>query len=137
MENPLDQIIASAKANPRHIVMAEGEDPRIISGSRKAMESGVARITLVGDPAVISKHAEYIDDIAIIDPRNSSLTEEFGKRFFELRKHKGIDESEAKKAVLDPLVFAAMLVRENHADGTVAGAINTTAATVRAALRLP
>lgn len=136
MENPLDRIIVSAKAKPRHIVMAEGKDSRIISGSRKAVENGVARVTLVGDPKIISKNAEYSDAMEIVDPNNSELTEEFGKRFFELRKHKGINEELAQKAVLDPLVFAAMLVRENHADGTVAGAINTTAATVRAALQV-
>lgn len=136
MENPLDRIIASAKTNPRHIVMAEGEDLRIISGSRKAVENGVAKITLVGNPDSISKNAEYSDVMEVIDPNSSNLTEEFGTRFFELRKHKGIDEEMAQNAVLDPLVFAAMLVRENHADGTVAGAINTTASTVRAALQV-
>lgn len=136
MENPLDRIIASAKAKPRHIVMAEGKDLRIIAGSRKAVEDGVARITLVGDPKTISEHAEYSAVMDIVDPGTSELTKEFGKRFFELRKHKGIDEADAQKAVLDPLVFAAMMVRENHADGTVAGAINTTANTVRAALQV-
>ncbi|MFK8032777.1 MAG: phosphate acetyltransferase [Hyphomicrobiales bacterium] len=136
MENPLDRIIASAKTNPRHIVMAEGEDLRIISGSRKAVENGVAKITLVGNPDSISKNAEYSDVMEVVDPNSSNLTEEFGTRFFELRKHKGIDEEMAQNAVLDPLVFAAMLVRENHADGTVAGAINTTASTVRAALQV-
>lgn len=136
MENPLDRIIASAKAKPRHIVMAEGIDPRINAGSRKAVENGVARVTLVGAPKSITKNADYSEILEIIDPQDSELTEHFGKRFFELRKHKGIDEQTAQKAVLNPLVFAAMMVRENHADGTVAGAISTTADTVRAALQV-
>lgn len=136
MENPLDRIIASAKEKPRHIVMAEGKDQRIISGSRKAVENGVARVTLVGDPKTISKNAEYSEIMKIANPHDSEHTVQFGKRFFELRKHKGIDEEAAQKTVLNPLVFAAMMVRGNHADGTVAGAISTTADTVRAAFQV-
>lgn len=136
MENPLDRIIASAKENPRHIVMAEGIDPRINAGSQQAVEGGVAKVTLVGDPKVISKMPEYSEVMEIANPDDSELTAAFGKQFFELRKHKGITEDDAQKAVLNPLVFAAMMVREGHADGTVAGAINTTANTVRAALQV-
>ncbi|MEP0520578.1 MAG: phosphate acetyltransferase [Hyphomicrobiales bacterium] len=136
MENPLDRIIASAKENPRHIVMAEGIDPRINAGSQQAVESGVAKVTLVGDPKVITKMPEYSEVMEIANPDDSELTAAFGKQFFELRKHKGITEDDAQKAVLNPLVFAAMMVREGDADGTVAGAINTTANTVRAALQV-
>ena len=42
----------------------------------------------------------------------------------------------AEKQAPDPLVFAAMLVRNDHADGTVGGAVATTSDTVRAALQV-
>ncbi|MBK7599670.1 MAG: hypothetical protein IPJ07_14585 [Acidobacteria bacterium] len=41
---------------------------------------------------------------------------------------------ECLKQILDPLYFANMMVRNGKTDGTVAGATNTTAHTVRAAL---
>ena len=41
---------------------------------------------------------------------------------------------EARIAVRDPLYYGNLLVREGTADGSVAGATNTTAHTVRAAL---
>ena len=64
------------------------------------------------------------------------LTQGFAETYYNLRKHKGISEEEAARAAQDPLIFAAMMVREGHADGTVGGAVHTSAATVRAALQV-
>jgi phosphate acetyltransferase len=47
--NPLDDIIAAAKAEPSRIVLAEGEDLRIIDGAVRAVNDGIARVTLVGN----------------------------------------------------------------------------------------
>ena len=48
---------------------------------------------------------------------------------------KGITKDEARKKVLNPLYFANSMVMSGDADGSVAGAVNTTGETVRAALR--
>ena len=57
------------------------------------------------------------------------------KLYHELRRAKGMTLEEAEQAVKDPLYFGNLLVREGKADGSVAGATNTTAHTVAAALR--
>ena len=54
--------------------------------------------------------------------------------YHELRRAKGVTLEEAEQAVKDPLYFGNLLVREGKADGSVAGATNTTAHTVAAAL---
>ncbi|MDT5293302.1 MAG: phosphate acetyltransferase, partial [Acidobacteriota bacterium] len=51
------------------------------------------------------------------------------------RRSKGLMPDEARIAVQDPLYYGNLLVREGKADGSVAGATNTTAHTVRAALQ--
>jgi len=128
----LDQIVERAKAAKRHIVLAEGEDPRIIEAAVRAVRDGLARVTLVG-------RADHIDlggvEIAVIDPATSDLTDGLAAAYFELRKTKGVDEAGAAEALRDPLVFAAMMVREGHGDGTIAGAVATTADTIRAAIQ--
>ena len=43
---------------------------------------------------------------------------------------------DAKKTVMDPLFFACMMIKMGDADGMVAGAINTTANTLRPALQI-
>jgi phosphate acetyltransferase len=53
-----------------------------------------------------------------------------------LRRAKGMTSDEAARAMQDPLYFGNMMVREGRADGSVAGATNTTAHTVRSALHV-
>ena len=136
----LDDLVAAARANPQRIVLAEGEDPRIVEGAVRAVRDGVARVTLIGPPdrvrALLGGHGADPDSFTIIDPAQTPLTEPFAAEYHVLRRHKGVDAQAAREAVLDPLVFSALMVRLGHADGTVAGAVATTADTVRAALQI-
>ncbi len=130
-----------AAARPAHIVLSEGHDPRVVAGAVSAVRAGIARITLVGTTDEV--HRQLADTgasvgpmIAVEDPQTSPLTDEFAQTYFDLRKHKGVSEDIAAIQARDPLVFAAMMVRNGHADGTVGGAVATTSDTVRAALQI-
>ncbi|MEM8541613.1 MAG: phosphate acyltransferase, partial [Pseudomonadota bacterium] len=48
MIDPLQSIYAKAKQTKRHIVLAEGMDPRIIDGAADAINQNLASITLLG-----------------------------------------------------------------------------------------
>ena len=54
----------------------------------------------------------------------------------EIRKKKGITEEDARKAMLQPLYFGAMMVRQDLADASVAGSVNTTGDVLRAAIQV-
>lgn len=137
----LSALTERAAARPAHIVMSEGHDPRIVAGAIAAVQAGTARITLVGprdDVAaqLVAAGAPNHPNIAIEDPATSSLSAGLATVFYELRKHKGVTPEIAETQVQNPLVFAALMVREGHADGTVGGAVATTSDTVRAALQV-
>lgn len=137
----LHELRARAASRPAHIVMSEGHDPRIVAGSVDAARAGIARITLVGPEADVKARLAEVGDtdtlpITIEDPATSALTASLADAFFEHRKHKGISVEAAQAATADPLVFAALMVRQGHADGTVGGAVATTSDTVRAALQV-
>lgn len=137
----LQELRTRAAARPAHIVMSEGHDPRIVAGALDAVTAGFAQVTLVGPHADVTAQlaqagAADTPQISIQDPASSALTGEFAEAFYELRKHKGMSVEGAASAVLNPLVFAAMMVRQGHADGTVGGAVATTSDTVRAALQV-
>jgi len=137
---PLEEIIRDAKADPRHIVMAEGEDSRIVDGSLCAARDGLAKITLLGNEAKVRAEIERqgfsADTVTILDPSKSDLLPEFTSAYHDLRKHKGVDENAARDAMCDPIGFAAMMIRLGHGEGTIAGAITTTGDTVRAAFQI-
>lgn len=136
---PLDHILEAAKAAPRRIVLAEGEDPRIVEGALRAAREGLAEIILVGNRAMVEARLEEAGAapglIRIEDPAASALTARLASAYHALRAGKGVDATAAAEALRSPLVFAAMMVREGEADGTVGGAVATTADTVRAALQ--
>ena len=136
----LDDIVAAARAAPQRIVLAEGEDQRVIEGAIRASREGVARITLLGDADRIESqlrhHGAGIAEFSVVNPGDTPMRGGFAAEYHVLRRHKGMAIEAARDAVLDPLVFAALMVRLGHADGTIAGAVATTAATVRAALQI-
>lgn len=137
----LDNIQARAAAHPAHIVLSEGHDPRIVAAAIRATQIGLATVSLVGETQVIeaelsAQGAAASDTLRIADPATSSQTAPFADAFHELRKHKGVTPEKADALVRDPLVFAAMMVRQGQADGTVGGAVATTSDTVRAALQV-
>lgn len=137
---PLDRIIETARKAPRHIVLAEGEDARVVAAAVRARAEGLAEITLVGRHGIVAErlrdHGGNAHAFRIEDPATSALTERFASRYHQLRQSKGVDRQAAEEAVREDLVFAAMMVREDEADGTIGGAVATTADTVRTALQI-
>lgn len=136
---PLERIVEAAKRAHKRIVLSEGEDPRIAAAAVRAVNDGIADIVLVGARAQVEAQlAACGADPArfrIEDPETSALTQPLAASWHELRKDKGVDAQAALQALRSPLLFAAMMVREGEADGTVGGAVATTADTVRAALQ--
>ncbi|MDA7966346.1 phosphate acetyltransferase [Ruegeria sp.] len=138
---PLRAILGAASSSDKIIALSEGDDPRVVDGALRARAQGVARIILVGDRDKVSallaeQGGADVDGIDIHDPSNSPHAEAFAASLYELRKHKGMTPEKAQQQVRNRLNYAAMLVREGLADGTVGGAVETTSDTVRAALQI-
>ena len=137
---PLDNIIRAAVSDPRRIVMAEGEDPRIVEGALRATAEGMANISLIGARQEVLARIEALGGdasrLTIVDPADFAGIDELATAFHELRRHKGVDAEAARDAMRQPLMLAAMMVRQDMAEGTIGGAVATTADTVRAALQV-
>jgi len=131
-------LLREAASDPKHIVLAEGEDERILDAAVLAASHGVAKITLLGREAVIKERLRQHRgaEIAVIEPENHHHLQDYIAAYRKLRGARLKSDREAVTAIRDPLGFAAMMVRQGDADGTVAGAVATTADTIRAALRI-
>src|SRR5436305_9235628 len=134
----LERIRQRAAADPRHTVLPEGEDPRTLAAASIVVRDRVARVTVLGDEEKVRAAAREanadLGGVAVLDHRRAPDFERVAALYHELRRAKGLMPDEARIAVRDPLYYGNLLVREGHADGSVAGATNTTAHTVRAAL---
>ncbi|MDX1540065.1 MAG: phosphate acetyltransferase [Geminicoccaceae bacterium] len=137
---PFDDLVERAQAAPRHIVLAEGEDPRVLEGAARAVQAGMARITLLGRTDRIRELVRQRDlqpvPFEMIDPAASPRLDDYADELHRLRQHKGMDLEAARRTLETPLYYAAMMVRLGEADGSVAGAVATTADTVRAAIQV-
>jgi phosphate acetyltransferase len=131
-----------AKSDLKHIVLPEGEDPRILQAAQRVVESSIAEITLLGNEIqiknAVKQHGLQIDLEAfkIIEPNNSDLSSLFINELVELRGHKGVTESIARDLVCDVSYFGTMMVHSGLADGMVSGAVHTTQHTIRPALQI-
>jgi phosphate acetyltransferase len=135
----LQKLRQRAAAEQQHIVLPEGEDLRTVQAAATCAVEGIAKITLLGNEekirALAAEAGANLNGVTMIDHRRSSDFGKYATLYHQLRRSKGITLEEAEQTVKDPLYFGNIMVREGKADGSVAGATNTTAHTVAAALR--
>ena len=126
----LEQLRRRAVERPRRIVFPESTDPRVVQAANQFQSAGLGQAVMIqpADPSLIHP------DIEQISLSDSVYRERVIDQLIENRKHRGMDLSRAKAAILDPLLFAALLVRIGHVDGSVAGSVATTASVIRAGL---
>ncbi|MDR3185756.1 MAG: phosphate acetyltransferase [Christensenellaceae bacterium] len=141
MSKFMDATIASAKILYKHIVLPEGEEPRVIAAAFATVKEHIAKITLLGDKTKISETAKSLgitnlSGIEIVDPSSSIKRNAYSKLLYDLRKDKGVSEEEAKSLTLNPLYYGCLMIKSGDADGMVAGSINSTGDVLRPALQI-
>ena len=135
----LQRIRERAAADLQHIILPEGEDIRTVEAAAICARDRIAKITILGDEEKVRSAAAQaganLNGVEILDHRKSPDFAKFATLYHQMRRAKGVTLEEAEQTVKDPLYFGNLMVREGKADGSVAGATNTTAHTVAAALR--
>ncbi len=131
-----------ARQAQKHIVLAEGEDERILKAAEFLVEHGIVKITLLGDQEKINQLISKLglnlseDNVTILTPHEAPEYENYVNTLYELRKHKGINIDVAHDLMNDVSYFGTMMVHMGHADGMVSGAVHTTQHTIRPALQI-
>ena len=134
----MDAIKAKAKADVKHIVLAEGTEPRTVEAAGIIAKEGLAKVTLLGDVDEIKKVAagKSLEGVNLIDPEKQANFDEYVNDFYEMRKKKGMTPEKARETMKNTLYYATMMIKRGAADGMVAGAINSTGNTIRPALQI-
>ena len=136
----MEQIKTKAKTSVKHILLPEGAEERTINAAVMTIQQRIANISLMGREEDIVNAAKKmgicLSGINIVDPLNSPHLEIYTEKYYEMRKMKGITEDQALQTMRDPLYFAAMMVKDNKADGMVAGAVNSTGDVLRPGMQI-
>ena len=135
-----EQIMAKARTKLQTIVFPEGDEPRTIQAAAILQQEHLVRPVLLGDPSVILMSAGRLgadlQDIDIIDPKNSPKAEAYAETLFELRRAKGLSREAAGELAEDSMYYGIMMVHMGDADGLVSGAVHTTGYMLRPALQV-
>ena len=139
-KNFISEIHQKSKQLHKTIVLPDAGDPRALKAARIIVDKDLAVPILIGDEAQIRSKADSeavsLQGVRVVDPMKSERLSDFSHIYFNLRKEKGIQFTEAQEAMKKPLFFGAMMVREGVADGSVAGSLSTTGDVLRAGLQI-
>lgn len=134
----INGIISRAQADRKRIVLTESEDSRIREAAAYLSTEGIADIILLGSEQEIKDASPDLDfsKVTIFDPQTSDKLQSYEDKLVELRQHRGMIAEKAKETMKDKQYYGVMMVKQGDADGMVAGAINSTANTLRPALQI-
>ena len=135
----IGELKKNASKFKKTIILPESHDERVLRAAEKLTKEKIASIITLGDEDRIINDAEKLDvdltGVRIIDQTKSDKLSDFTNIYYNLRKHKGITIEDARNTVQRDLFFAAMMVKENMADGSVAGSASATEDVMRAGIQ--
>ncbi len=120
------RITERAKQNPKHIVFAEADHPKILKAAQVLQDEKIAYPILLGSRTdierLILEHGLDLSECKIIDPREEKeRTEKFAKAYHQKRQRKGITYKDAERVMRDRNAFGAMMVEFGEADALISG----------------
>ncbi|BDC97971.1 NADP-dependent malic enzyme [Persicobacter psychrovividus] len=119
-------VIATAKSQPKRIVMIDGESSKMIQAAFSIMDEAIGTPILLGNEELIRSRIAALQlempEVEIINPmRRNDEREEFGAQLWETRKRKGMTLKQCVKSMRDRSNYAAMMVENGQADVVLGG----------------
>jgi len=129
----------TASTARRRIVLPEGAEPRTLQAAAICQERGIASCVLLARPDEVTAAMTGLgltlpEGVEIVDP--TQVDERYVELLVERRKHKGVTPGMARDQLADTITLGTVMLQAGDVDGLVAGAVHTTAATVRPALQI-
>lgn len=132
----LDHFLQQARANPRTVVLPEGDEPRIVAAARRLCDEGIALPVLLAGHEQARQAAGRagvgLQGVAVCDPQRSDRLGEFARSY--MRGRPRASEKVALRAVQRPLFHGSMMVKEGDAACMVAGVSCPTGRVIEAGL---
>jgi malate dehydrogenase (oxaloacetate-decarboxylating)(NADP+) len=126
-------MFAAAKAEPRRIVYAEGEDERVLRAVQVVVDEGLAKPTLIGRPAVVERRIEQYGlriragvDFELVNPESDPRYREYWEEYHRLTERRGVSVRYAQIEMRRRnTAIGAMAIHRAEADGMLCGTFGT------------
>ena len=115
-----------AKANPKRVVFAEGENLQVLQAVQELTAEHIAYPILVGNTAVIqdkiARNKLTIQNLTIFDPVVEADTiGRYTEHYYEKMQRLGVSKSKAVLKMQDPNYVGLMMLECGDADGFISG----------------
>jgi malate dehydrogenase (oxaloacetate-decarboxylating)(NADP+) len=122
-------LMQAAKADPKRVIYAEGEDERVLRAVQTIVEEGVALPILIGRPEVIGARLERFGlsvrpgrDFALVNPQDDPRYRDYVATYLEQAGRRGVTPDAARTLVrTNSTVIAALAVKRGDADAMLCG----------------
>jgi malate dehydrogenase (oxaloacetate-decarboxylating)(NADP+) len=122
-------LMQAAKADPKRVIYAEGEDERVLRAVQTIVEEGLALPILIGRPEVIGARLERFGlsvrpgrDFALVNPQDDPRYRDYVATYLEQAGRRGVTPDAARTLVrTNSTVIAALAVKRGDADAMLCG----------------
>ncbi|MDB5862744.1 MAG: hypothetical protein JWO70_550 [Betaproteobacteria bacterium] len=122
-------VFTAAKAAPRRIVYAEGEEERVLRAVQVVLDEGIARPILIGRPDIIDQRIDRLGlrlkagrDFEVVDPGNDPRYRDYWSEYHRIAARRGVTPGIAKTEMRRiPTLIGAMLIHMGDADAMLCG----------------
>jgi malate dehydrogenase (oxaloacetate-decarboxylating)(NADP+) len=139
----LHGLVIKAKQNPKAIVFAEGNNPKILRAANEVLHDGIAHPVLLGNvdeiKQLIAENHFDLNSVPIIDPHSkesNDIRNSFAGLIWEKRQRKGITLDEAYELTFNRNYFGIMMVDTGMVDAMISGVTSHYGDVMSPALRL-
>jgi malate dehydrogenase (oxaloacetate-decarboxylating)(NADP+) len=125
-------IFHRARAEPKRLVYAEGEDERVLRAAQEVYDEGLAKLILIGRHDVVAKRLKTLalririgHEFELVDPDDDPRFPQYWKLYYQIMERKGVTPDYAKTLVRTRNGdIAALMVKRGEADVLLCGAIS-------------
>jgi len=125
----MQPLFTAAKAQPRRIVYAEGEDERVLRAVQIVVDEGLAKPILIGRPQVIEQRLERLGlrvrpgrEFELVNPEFDQRYRDYWKTYHQLAERKGVTPEYARIEMRRRhTLIGAMMMYKGEAEGMLCG----------------
>ncbi|HEX8666338.1 MAG TPA: NADP-dependent malic enzyme [Beijerinckiaceae bacterium] len=122
-------LFEKARAEPKRVIYAEGEDERVLRAVQAIVEEGIARPILIGRPSVVETRLKRFGlsmaagrDFELVNPEDDPRYRDYVATYLETAGRKGITPDAARTLVrTNTTVIGALALKRGDADALVCG----------------
>ncbi len=126
-------IFSQARKQLKRVVLAEGEEERVLRATQEMVNMKLARPILIGRPSVIDMRLQKLGlrivaghDFDVVNNESDPRFKAYWGEYYQIMKRQGVSQEQAQRRLIgNPSLIAAIMVRRGEADAMICGTVGS------------